>query len=315
MNSATHIIAISDFTKATIVDRYGIEPAKVTTVHIGLDSRFQQVTDLHALGSTRAKYNLPSAFAYYPANSWPHKNHATLLQTIRLLKDQGQLDFKLVLTGVVYPEHQGLFALLEELGLRDDVMHLGFLPHADIPAIYALASCLVFPSLFEGFGMPVLEAMSCGCPVICSNSTSLPELCGDAGMLVDPMREEEIAQALATLMVDNTVRLRLGRTRVVRADNCSRASQWPGRHSRCIKALGRPRRKVQTARTRRKPTTSSFCFFAVVSSWLSFLPLPATNQADFRDFREQFDIAPCSCYSFTVPSRSGGTGRRATFRA
>lgn len=221
MQRASAIIAISEFTRQTIIERCAVAPEKVITIHFGLDERFQPLVDPVRLQQLRAQYRLPEQFVFYPANSWPHKNHARLLGALKLLKDRGALDFGLVLTGVVYPEHRDLLQQVEELGLGGDVTHLGLIPYADLPCLYALASCLVFPSLFEGFGYPVLEAMGCGCPVVCSNLTSLPEISGGAAILIDPTSEEQIADALVSLVHDESLRADLARRGLARAQGFS----------------------------------------------------------------------------------------------
>lgn len=221
MRRASMIIAISEFTRQTIIERYSINPDNIVTIHYGLSYIFQSNIDNTVSEHIKAKYNLPDAYVYYPANSWPHKNHARLLRALKLLKDRGILDFHLVLTGVVYPEHQQFLELIEKLNLANEVLHLGHVPYSDQPYIYSLAKCLVFPSLFEGFGNPVLEAMGCGCPVICSNVTSLPEIAGNAARLVDPLSEEDIAEAMYTVVNNDNVRSDLVRLGLSRAQEFS----------------------------------------------------------------------------------------------
>lgn len=209
ISGAQKVIAISEFTRRTIIEKYSIQPEDVVVIHYGLDPQFVKQTDQNQLSKIKEKYDLPQNFVFYPANSWPHKNHLGLLHAVRQLKVQGKLTFKLVLSGVVYPEHQNIVEEISKLGLSDNVMHIGYVQHADIPVIYSLALALVFPSFFEGFGAPVMEAMGCGCPVLCSDVTSLPEIAGGAALLVDPNDEERLAMSIEVIANDASVREKL----------------------------------------------------------------------------------------------------------
>jgi glycosyltransferase involved in cell wall biosynthesis len=220
VHMATQVIAISEFTRRTIIEKYSLDPQRVTTVYYGLDvKQFSSAQSQHQLLDIKTKRCLPDRFVFYPANSWPHKNHATLFSALRILKDRQALSFKLVLAGVIYPEQRGLMDQVRALGLADEILHLGYVPHAEIPLIYRQALCLVFPSLFEGFGAPVLESMGSECPVICSNATSLPEIVGSAALTVEPRDAQALAQALQQIAEDGALRqrlIRLGRERAAK---------------------------------------------------------------------------------------------------
>lgn len=140
---------------------------------------------------------------YYPAATWPHKNHKTLLQAFKILKDWCGFEGDLVLTGIAKQSHDDISAQIELLGIKDDVKVLGYLPYEELPCIYNLARLLVFPSLFEGFGIPLVEAMACGCPVVCSNVTSIPEIVGAAGVMFDPDSAEDMAEKLMSVWWDD----------------------------------------------------------------------------------------------------------------
>lgn len=209
ISRAQKVIAISEFTRHTIIEKYSVSPENVVVNHYGLDPQFVKQTNQNQLSEIKRKYDLPQSFIFYPANSWPHKNHLGLLRAVRQLKARGRLTFKLVLSGVLYPEHQNLLEEISNLGLSDDVIHIGYVQHADIPLIYSLALALVFPSFFEGFGAPVMEAMGCGCPVLCSDVTSLPEIAGGAALLVDPNDEDLLAMNIEVITADTAARERL----------------------------------------------------------------------------------------------------------
>ncbi len=201
---ARHIITVSEFTRQSIIQKYNISPEKITVIHHGISPNFQPIEDEQVKVAIRQKYHLPDQFVFYPANPWPHKNHARLFEAIRLLRHQYGLTVHLVLSGI-WSNPEYLKQQIHQSGVTDQVHLLGYLPYEDLPALYNAATALVFPSLFEGFGLPVLEAMACGCPVICSNTTSLPELAGDAAVLVDPTDVAQIAESIYTLLQDRSL--------------------------------------------------------------------------------------------------------------
>ncbi len=198
---ARHIITVSEFTRQSVIQRYNISPEKITAVHHGISPIFKPAGDERLVSSIRQKYHLPEQFIFYPANPWPHKNHARLFEAIKLLREQYGFTVHLVLSGV-WSAQTTLIDLIAGYGLAGQVQILDYLPYHELPALYNAAAALVFPSLFEGFGLPVLEAMACGCPVICANTTSLPELASDAAVLVDPIDVAQIAESIYTLLQD-----------------------------------------------------------------------------------------------------------------
>lgn len=200
---ADHIIADSHHTKKTLLECYGVPDEKVSVVHLGVGGEYTKITDAGFLDQERAALGLTKPFLYYPAATWLHKNHAALLNALKILIADGKFDGELVLTGVATSAKDALLTQIAELGLRDRVRILGYLPYDKLPVIYNLARLLVFPSLFEGFGIPPLEAMACGCPVVCSNVTSLPEVGGDAAGYFDPTSPEEIAACISRLWNDD----------------------------------------------------------------------------------------------------------------
>jgi glycosyltransferase involved in cell wall biosynthesis len=206
---AARIITISDFTRRCVIEKYGINAGKIEVVHIGCGEEYRPVDDSAGLALMRQKYGLDRPFLYYPAGSWPHKNHKTLLAALKLLKERRRFDGMLVLTGIAMRTHDTVLAEIENLGLGDMVKILGYLPYSELPYIYNLATLLVFPSLFEGFGIPLVEAMACGCPVVCSNVTSLPEVAGNAAVLFEPLSPEDIADKVWNVWVSASEQQRL----------------------------------------------------------------------------------------------------------
>jgi len=192
------VVTISEFSKARIVDALGIDPERVEAVPLGLDhSRFTPEGEKHT-------QNLPERFLLYPANLWPHKNHERLLDALALTGD-----VELVLSGQDYGRLGALLAQSESLGVADRIRHIGHVPHDTLPALYRSATGLVFPSLYEGFGMPPLEAMACGCPAAVADSASLPEVAGGAAITFDPRSPRAIADAMEGIWSDAELRASL----------------------------------------------------------------------------------------------------------
>ena len=208
---AKHIITCSTFTKNCLVEKYGIDEKKISIIYPGVGKGFRPIDDGSRLEEIRRKYSLDFPFLYYPAATWPHKNHRNLLMSLKILKETRGFDGKLVLTGIPVTSGAEISRQTEGLGLKHHVISLGYLPHEELRLIYNLARLLVFPSLFEGLGIPVLEAMACGCPVACSGTTSLPEIVGDHGFVFDPHSPQDIAEKVWAIWQDSSLREELRR--------------------------------------------------------------------------------------------------------
>jgi glycosyltransferase involved in cell wall biosynthesis len=205
---AARICAISEFTRRTLISRLGIPEERITTTHLAADPLFHPGSPARGRHErVTAKYDLsPGEYVLLPANTWPHKNHLGAFRTLQVLRDQHGLKPLLVCTGARKDDGRALAAALDELGLDRQVRFLGYCPAADMPGLYEGARAMLLPSLFEGFGMPVLEAMWCGCPVVCSDTTSLPEVAGDAALTADPRSPEALADALQRVLTDEGLR-------------------------------------------------------------------------------------------------------------
>jgi hypothetical protein len=208
--AAAATIGISHFVADEIVHLYDVPEAKVFGIPLALDPYMEQAgADRDRLAAdVRVKFRLDGDFILYPANGWPHKNHETLIRAMaRVARERPGL--RLVLTGCPFDLLERIKPTLDEHGLYQTVRHLGYVTRTDIAGLYAAASMLVFPSLFEGFGLPLLEAMHLGAPVACSNTASLPEVGGDAVRYFDPRSEREIADAILAVTGDTGLRRRL----------------------------------------------------------------------------------------------------------
>lgn len=205
VQEAAAVITVSAHAKNCLVEKYGISPLKVHAVHSGCGNEFY-IREPALLSKTITTLNLERPFMFYPAATWPHKNHIRLLEAVRLLMDRGRFDGELVLVGARENAHRDVFEAAKRLRLEAKVKWLGYLPHDVLPQMYNLARLMVFPSLFEGFGLPVVEAMASGCPVVCSQTSSLPEVGGKAVVYFDPLNVEDIAEKISTVWSDDKAR-------------------------------------------------------------------------------------------------------------
>jgi glycosyltransferase involved in cell wall biosynthesis len=205
---ADHILADSFATKADLVALLGVAQERVTVAHLATDPSFHPMPAMEA-ARIAARYNLRPGYLLCVGTLEPRKNLPGLLRAYRLLLDEQVTDAPLVVVGGRGWLYQPIFECIQELGLRGQVHLLHNVPDTDLPALYNAAILLTTPSFYEGFGLPALEAMACGTPVVVSDRSSLPEVVGEAGLLVNPEEIEEIAGALARVITDETLRNRM----------------------------------------------------------------------------------------------------------
>lgn len=207
VHKARQIIVHSQFTKDCLIEKYGIKDEKIDVITHGYDNNFRPVEDCSILEFIKEKYKLPDSFIYYPAALWPHKNHRALLDAICLVRNKHGHNVNLILSGMSTGRAAELRNEIQQRGLEEAVSVLGYIPYDDLPYLYNLATMMIFPSLFEGFGIPLIEAMACGCPVVCSNTTSLPEVVGtQVALLFDPHSIEEMSSAIIKVLEDVKLR-------------------------------------------------------------------------------------------------------------
>lgn len=206
VRKAQHIITFSEFSKTDIVRFLGADPERVTVTYAGINHYFptEITTDVEA--QVKEKYGINGSFILSVATLSPHKNLSGLLRAFSILRAQFQVETKLLLAGKNERSTDELNSVIAKLGLQRDVRLLGYVPTDDLAALYRLADCFVLPSLMEGFGYPVLEAMQMGCAVVCSNSASLPEVAGDAAIFFDPLNLDEMASSIDALLSDKELR-------------------------------------------------------------------------------------------------------------
>ncbi len=216
---AAAIIADSLISKRDIIKIFGVPEQKIHVIPLGISEEYKPIRDTASIEHIKKAYGITGRYILYVGNFKPHKNigrlieafadvakNPTLIPPLQKGGEGGFPDFKLVLGG----KRDKFVPLLEEqvnnLGIGDSVIFTDFIKDEDLPYLYSGAELFIYPSLYEGFGLPLLEAMACGTPVICSNTTSLPEVVGDTGILINPEDVKNISSAIITLLKDDELR-------------------------------------------------------------------------------------------------------------
>jgi len=204
--SADKVIAVSESTKNDLIDQYGVPEEKVVVIQSGIGEQFHTMSHNDTdLVRVQEKYHLPYRFILSLATFEPRKNIPALISAYDALQAQGHptlSKYALVIAGTRGWKYEETFQAIAHSPYKERIILPGFIADEDKSALYNLASILVYPSFYEGFGFPPLEAMACGVPVIVSHSSSLPEIVGDAGILIDPYQPDEIFQALKQVLLD-----------------------------------------------------------------------------------------------------------------
>jgi len=221
IRKAAAVLTLSEFSKRDIVRRYNVPPDKITVTYLAADPMFQPIHDVGRLSAVRAKYGMGEKFILSVGNLQPRKNLRTLIDAYVRLRRAGATRHKLVLVGKKAWLSDDIFAAARASGYADELVFTGYVPDADLVALYNAADIFVYPSIFEGFGLPPLEAMACGTPVVCSNTSSFPEVVGDAALTVDPLDPTRLAKAIAQLLTDRSLHAHLSTTGPQRADTFS----------------------------------------------------------------------------------------------
>lgn len=204
----THVITGSEDAKKDIVEFAGVPEDRVTVIPLGVDRQVYSPGDKEAARSRiGAKYGLTAPYVLYISRiEHPGKNHVPLIQAFSRLKETAGLSHQLLLIGSDWTRAEEVHAAAAASSCAKDIVFTGFASGADLPDLYRAADLFVFPSLFEGFGMPILEAMACGIPIACSNTSSLPEVAGDATLLFDPSNSAAMEDAMRRLLTDPDLR-------------------------------------------------------------------------------------------------------------
>ncbi len=206
VNRADKIIADSQNTKKDLINLFNIRNDKIEVIYLGVDEVYHPIRTQELLRETKNKYNLPREFILFVGTIEPRKNLKRLIEAFYELKKNKSIEHGLVIVGEKGWLCDDIFETLGKLHLNQDVIFAGYIPESELPLIYNAADLFVFPSLYEGFGLPPLEAMACGVPVVTSNVSSLPEVVGDAAILVDPYNIQAIAEAIEQVLENNNLR-------------------------------------------------------------------------------------------------------------
>jgi glycosyltransferase involved in cell wall biosynthesis len=220
LKAADVIVTPSECSRQDAIKFYDLPESKIKVIYEAPAPTFKPVTNPAALDRVCQTYNLPEKFILYVGTIEPRKNLSRLLEAFKpLLIDWP--DLKLVLVGKKGWLYESFFQRLRTLGLQDRVIFPGYVEEADLPAFYQLAEVFVFPSLYEGFGLGPIEAMACGTPVVSSNSSSLPEVVGEAGLLVNPTDTAALGEALRRVLADPELRANLAQQGLIQAQKFS----------------------------------------------------------------------------------------------
>lgn len=222
IKAADAVIAISENTKQDIVNYLGTSPEKISVIPLAAPDTCRQIHDREELNRIRAKYKLPEKYILFVGTIEPRKNLERLITAYKqVLNHRKDLPHRLVMVGKLGWLYEDIFRVYHESGLKDKIQFLGYVDQEDMSHIYNGADLFVYPSLYEGFGLPVLEAMSCGIPVITSNVSALPEVAGDSCHLVNPLCVEELAYAIELLLGSPTLQEQMSRAGLARSRDFS----------------------------------------------------------------------------------------------
>ncbi len=205
---ATRIATVSEYSKADISKNYLIDPNKIDVVYNGINEGFKPLSEIDKQ-QTREKFSHGKPYFLFVGSQSPRKNLNRLIAAFDLFKEQTQSDFKLVLVGAVYSNEGDVKRVIEKSIFKNDIIFSGRQPQAELEKIMASAFALTFVPYFEGFGIPIVEALQCETPVICSNTTSMPEIADNAGLLVNPFEVKSICDGMVELYNNDSLRYQL----------------------------------------------------------------------------------------------------------
>jgi glycosyltransferase involved in cell wall biosynthesis len=206
---ASAISSVSQVTAEDMIEFTGVDHKKMFVVHSAIGAQFKPITDQTILDGCKKKYKLPNSYILFVGNIYPGKNYSNIVKALQLIKTKTGSSIKLVSVGALRWDYDRDFQEVKTLGLTDNIQFTGWVEQDDLPAIYSLADLFLFPSLYEGFGIPIVEAMACGCPVVTSNTGACPEVAGSAAKLVDPKDVNDIADGVIDILTNNILRKKL----------------------------------------------------------------------------------------------------------
>jgi glycosyltransferase involved in cell wall biosynthesis len=194
------IITVSDFERKRIKEHFNLNDDQVKTVYNGVGDHFKRVNDAQTLALVKQKYGLPDNYVFYLGNTDPKKNITGVMRSLSLLRKQNRLNFQLLMLDI---DREFLHRIADQIGDPEILSYIsfcGYVPNNELPAIYSMARLFLYPSLRESFGIPILEAMACGVPVVTSDTSSMPEVAGNAALFANPNNPEEIGEKVMLLL-------------------------------------------------------------------------------------------------------------------
>jgi len=203
---ADHIITVSDASKKDIMSHFNISDEKISVIYNATNNNFKVITDIGTISMVTSKYHLPDKYILCVGTIQPRKNLKILIKAFSKLQHECNIKHKLVIAGRKGWLYKDIIELIDKLKIENDIIFTGFIDDNDLPLIYNAADLFVYPSFYEGFGIPPLEAMACGTPVITSNTSSLPEVVGDAGIMIDPHDLDGLTQAMYDVLTNDDLR-------------------------------------------------------------------------------------------------------------
>jgi glycosyltransferase involved in cell wall biosynthesis len=208
IKKATQIIAVSNKVKEDILNQFNILPDRINVIYHGINKCFKKIHSENELSRVRLKYNLSERFILFVGNIEPKKNLLRLIKAFYQLKKHSEFKHKLIIVGKNGWKYNSVYNTIEKLRISDEIKFTGYVEEGDLPAIYSLADAFVFPSMYEGFGIPPLEAMACETPVLVSKQGALIETTGGRCLQVDAYNIDDIAKGINTLLTDENLRKR-----------------------------------------------------------------------------------------------------------
>lgn len=215
VRKSSAIIAVSESTKKDIMQFFNVPAEHIHVVYNGFDNR--SFSPARGTSAAIREWSGVSEYILAVGPTYPHKNFDTLIKAYALLPASARIQHPLLVTGGRPAYLSALKSLAAAAGVAANIHFTGYVPQHLMPALYQEAKMLVFPSLYEGFGIPLLEAMACGCPVVSSNASSMPEVCGKAALYANPESPEALSQAIVTMLSSDTLRKRMSELGIVRA--------------------------------------------------------------------------------------------------
>ena len=217
IQNAIAVFCYTDFLKNKLIEKFHLNPERIFLIQPGVGKEMTPIEDNEFLSSSLKKIGLEKPYILFVGKLTRRKNAEGLIRAYNILIRETNIPHKLILIGERGFLCKGIFQTIEELDLTEHVIFLGRRTHRELPLFYNGAAVFVFPTLYEGFGLPPLEAMACGTPVVASNATSVPEVVGDAAVLVDPYRPEDIASGIYKCLTDSDLRADLIRRGIAQA--------------------------------------------------------------------------------------------------